>query len=95
MKWTTEDDAALIEAVTKAASVPAAIDAARIALPHRALNGDSIGKRLMRLGKPPLSELIKRVAASAPPERPRVEVISHLDEHRNPWRVTSWRRRPR
>jgi hypothetical protein len=78
--WTKEEETKLLAAVTKAPSVPAAVDAARIALPSRGLNVDVISKKLKRMGHPPLSDLVAKPCVNKPP--PERTVHEDLREHR-------------
>lgn len=60
MNWTKDDEKKLIAAVSSATSVPAAVDAARLALRGKHLTYDAISNKLRRMGQRPLSELVKR-----------------------------------
>jgi len=71
MKWTAEDEKTLMKAIGKAVSVPAAIDAARVALPGRGVTFDSIKNKLKSMGKPTLGELVAKNERKANAEKPR------------------------
>lgn len=62
MNWTKEEEKKLVDAVSKASSVPAAIDAARLALPKRRLTYNAIRFKLRDLGKPTVAELVAKNA---------------------------------
>jgi len=64
--WTAKDEAKLVKVVSKAPSVPAAVDAARAAFPGRGLTFDSISNKLRRLGQPNLSTLTAKNAVAKP-----------------------------
>lgn len=82
MKWTEADEKTMLKAVSAAASVPAAIDAVRIALPGRNVTADALRKKLEAMGKPSLSELVAKnapkVEYAAREERtPKNELAEH------------------
>ncbi len=79
MQWSPKDEARLMKAIRASASVPAAIDAARLALPSRALTYDSIKHKLQALGQPALSVIVSKNAAA--PAAPRT-VTEDMREHR-------------
>lgn len=66
MIWTSKDEKKLVAAVSKASSVPAAVDAARSVFPGKGLTHDMIASKLRRLGKPSLSEFVAQNLGAKP-----------------------------
>jgi hypothetical protein len=66
MLWTPKDEKLLIKTVSKATSVPAAIDAVRVALPGKGMTHDKIAAKLKRLGQPTIGQLVAPNAPATP-----------------------------
>lgn len=62
--WTKKEEETLIRVISKEASVPAAIDAARLALPKKRISYDVIAQKLRRMGKPCLGDFVAKNTAS-------------------------------
>jgi hypothetical protein len=66
MLWTPKDEKLLIKTVSKATSVPSAIDAVRVALPGKGMTHDKIAAKLKRLGQPTIGQLVAPNAPATP-----------------------------
>lgn len=65
MIWTKEEEKKLVAAVSKATSVPGAVNAARQALPKRHLTYDSIKAKLVAMGRPSIGQYVAKNAPDA------------------------------
>lgn len=63
MLWTKAEEKKLLKAIAKATTVAAAVDSARLALPGRGLNAETITKKLQRLGMGALSVVVSMNAS--------------------------------